>query len=520
MKQNKIKNWHRFVGLLVLPMALTLQAAPVKIMFLGDSITEGDGSQPKAAELNVSNYTPGEHIPDANRIAYRGELWNILKDHNYTISGKKFNIDGTTPNPKYNKTASVDFVGSHYRSTSTFEATHPDFDDNHEGYAGFTTKELLEGRASNSTPAERGGINYILAKNTPDVVLLHIGTNDPGEHIDINDSVKNISAILDKIFVKNPKTKVLLARIIEARRAHVFGNHTWHTKKFNDAVEKMALKHKNTANIKVVNMETGAGMRYDPCGTALGDMQPHHNEDKNNYDLHPNKNGYTKMAQKWFDTLRDMKVLPDVEAPKITLVGANPYQVNIGALYVDPDITVTDDHDINPTVVKNITAVDTTKIGTYTVTYTVTDSAKRVATETRTVKVLALPDTDKNGIPDAHEKGWFTYDKVLKTATITPVNQGSQSILKSELEPKPSVAGNNISLTHTVSNTIKAYITADKNGLVHTGFRENSTDDSTLKMDTSYNAGTTSTIKKSGTQVFIETEVTLQANKSLLIGGK
>ena len=61
-------------------------------------------------------------------------------------------------------------------------------------------------------------INF-LTMNSPDIVLLHIGTNDIGEYSDsrndntIDTTVADISGLLDKIFSFDSNIKVILAKI-------------------------------------------------------------------------------------------------------------------------------------------------------------------------------------------------------------------------------------------------------------------------------------------------------------------
>jgi lysophospholipase L1-like esterase len=114
------------VALLALPLAAVAVpalaaaptvAAPIRIMPLGDSITFGMGS------------TTGS--------GYRAELWRRLVEQ----SGY-----------------GVDLVGS------ARTGTLPDID--HEGHSGWTIAQLSD------------SVDGWLAAATPDVVLLHIGTND------------------------------------------------------------------------------------------------------------------------------------------------------------------------------------------------------------------------------------------------------------------------------------------------------------------------------------------------------
>ena len=79
----------------------------------------------------------------------------------------------------------------------------------------------------------------------------------------------------------------------------------------------------------------------------------------------------------------------DTQVPFITLRGANPLEINQGTTYNEPGATATDNVDGNLTnsIIIDTSALDTSVPGTYTVTYTVTDSAGNTSTVTRTVNV-------------------------------------------------------------------------------------------------------------------------------------
>ncbi len=86
-----------------------------------------------------------------------------------------------------------------------------------------------------------------------------------------------------------------------------------------------------------------------------------------------------------FNTLKPIS--PINTPPVITLIGNNPFYVNYGASFVDPLATSTDreDGDITSRIV--VTGTVGTIPGTYTLTYTVTDSGGLTASTTRTVIV-------------------------------------------------------------------------------------------------------------------------------------
>ncbi len=82
----------------------------------------------------------------------------------------------------------------------------------------------------------------------------------------------------------------------------------------------------------------------------------------------------------------------DQTAPVITLTGASAVTVAQGSTFTDPGVTATDnvDGDITANVVKGGTFVNTNTVGTFTITYDVTDAAGNAATTvTRTVNVTA-----------------------------------------------------------------------------------------------------------------------------------
>ncbi len=90
----------------------------------------------------------------------------------------------------------------------------------------------------------------------------------------------------------------------------------------------------------------------------------------------------------------------DTTAPAITLVGANPQVIEAGSPYVELGATATDnyDGDLTGSIVINATAVNTAVVGSYSVTYDVTDTSGNAATQVvRTVDVVNPPPP--NGAP-------------------------------------------------------------------------------------------------------------------------
>lgn len=78
--------------------------------------------------------------------------------------------------------------------------------------------------------------------------------------------------------------------------------------------------------------------------------------------------------------------------PVISITGDNPIQTALGQPYSDPGGTASDveDGDLTDDLQIDPSAVDTSQLGTYTVSYTVTDSAGKSALESRVVEVVDL----------------------------------------------------------------------------------------------------------------------------------
>ena len=84
----------------------------------------------------------------------------------------------------------------------------------------------------------------------------------------------------------------------------------------------------------------------------------------------------------------------DTTPPVITLNGATTMQINQGTAYTEPGYTATDNTDGNVTSRVAVTGtVNVNTVGSYTLTYTVSDAAGNVATATRTVQVLYVDRT-------------------------------------------------------------------------------------------------------------------------------
>lgn len=116
---------------------------------------------------------------------------------------------------------------------------------------------------------------------------------------------------------------------------------------------------------------------------------------------------------------------PDTEKPVITLkdVSKDTIEVTLNSKFTIPSATAKDnvDGDISKNVVteikkdgKVVKQIDTSKTGTYTITYTVADAAKNTATKTITVKVVK-----KESNTNTNTNTNTTVDKNNQTNTVT-----------------------------------------------------------------------------------------------------
>jgi lysophospholipase L1-like esterase len=196
----------------------------LKIMPLGDSITYGQG---------IVSYG-----------GYRNLLGALLESDGYT----------------------VDFVGSQKSGEESLA------DADNEGHPGWRTYNLREAIASEGW----------LETYQPDIILLHIGSNDlrDGSPIHTRD---NLSALIDDILGRLPETRIIVAQIIRTR----WGSDAKHIY-YNDAIPNVAAS--KGSHVSVVDMENVL---------SKGDFTTLY---------HPSPKGYDKMAHAWESAILALKL--------------------------------------------------------------------------------------------------------------------------------------------------------------------------------------------------------------------
>ena len=161
---------------------------------------------------------------------------------------------------------SVDFVGSKSRGNIGSDDAN-DFDADHEGHWGWRADQVLR------------RIHQWAAHATPDIVLMHLGTNDIGGGQDINETIDEIDQITERLRAHNPRVHVLLAAIIPV--SHYATN--IRIARFNEGLAELA-KAKDTSTSRVVLVDQFTGF----------------DAEQDTYDgVHPNDGGNQKMANRW-----------------------------------------------------------------------------------------------------------------------------------------------------------------------------------------------------------------------------
>ena len=251
-----------FFVLLFYIILISTAGAVYKIMPLGDSITWDD-------RLN-DNRDNGE------KVAYRYRLWQLLTQAGYEI----------------------DFVGSKHTGYDIF----PDAEN--EGHPGWRADEIVAGR---NDSGEGKLSDWLIAEN-PDIVLLHIGTNDIIQNNEDWTEVEAILGVIDDYESASGRAVwVVLSLIIDWMCDPSYppcpnSSETSETSSFNNDVKDFVFlpRYFGGDNIVLVNMQNDAGIDYRQW-IFSGDM----------YDYwHPYWTGYHKMADLWFTGL--MEIFPPI----------------------------------------------------------------------------------------------------------------------------------------------------------------------------------------------------------------
>jgi len=201
-------------------------AAPTRIMLLGDSITAGPG-------------------------CWRALLWDRLQRTGYT---------------------NIDFVGT--QPGGGCSVAH---DGDHEGHSGFSATGV----------ANQNLLPPWLAATSPDVVLMHLGTNDMwGGSIPTENKIAAFTKLVGQMRAKNPAMRIIVAQIIPMSQS-ACATCPADVVALNNRIPAWAAGL-TTAQSPIVVVDQWTGFN---TATDTGDG------------VHPNDAGFRKMADRFYPVL-------------------------------------------------------------------------------------------------------------------------------------------------------------------------------------------------------------------------
>ena len=192
---------------------------------------------------------------DSHHSSYRRPLWNLLNQAGYR----------------------VEFVGS-MQTHFGGPAPYADFDLDHEGHWGWRTDQVLV------------HINDWVRIAQPDIVLIHLGTNDLRAGQSLESTMDELWDLIQALRQENPSIKVLLAQLIP------IAGYEAEVEQLNQRIALVA-EYMNIERSPVLLVDQFSGFKADA--------------DHDTYDgLHPNEVGEQKLAERWFRALQQVLVLP------------------------------------------------------------------------------------------------------------------------------------------------------------------------------------------------------------------
>ena len=242
---------------------LEAQSAADRIMPLGDSITYG---------FNGINY-PNGSIPGG----YRRQLGVRLASAGYTY----------------------DFVGSSTANSAV------GMDPDHNGYGGIRTDQVLASLSS-----------WLAA--SPDIVLMHLGTNDLIQHVPLATAVGNLGSLIQQITFNAPNRKLFVATIIpiiDTRDGYTAAQWVGVIASYNVQVRSLVQQYANLGR-KVFLVDMNANLVY----TA---SNPINNFFQTGDGTHPGLAGYNQMGDFWFNAIRSSGTPPPPPPPALPNLLAN-----------------------------------------------------------------------------------------------------------------------------------------------------------------------------------------------------
>jgi len=284
--------------------------APVRIMPLGDSITAGPG-------------------------CWRAMLWHELQLAGYT---------------------NIDFVGG----VSDGGGCNPgySYDWDHEGHGGYSSTGIAD---NNQLPPW-------LDAAKPDVVIMHLGTNDMwGHYISTETKLAAFTKLVGQMRTNNPNMKIIVAQIIPMSAA-ACSTCGADIVEFNNALPAWA-GGLTTAQSPITLVDQWTG--FDAVADTVDGV-------------HPNTGGFQKMADRWY---------PELARVLAGMGGQGTGTTTTTTTTTKPVTTTTTKPVTTTTTTRPVTTTTTTTTKPVTTTTTTTTKPVTTTTTTRTTSTTDTRDT-------------------------------------------------------------------------------------------------------------------------------
>ncbi len=167
------------------------------------------------------------------------------------------------------------FVGSDSENSKSLRSKF------HEGHGGWSTLDLINGKSS---APSAGKVSTWLTQSHPDMVLVMTGTNDD-IWVSRQEWTAKYEALLDKIFAYNKNMRVILASIPKSYAPRT-GKATGEALCYD--IVKTVVASRKARGFRIGFADTYTSFDYN---SDLSD------------DYHPNKSGYTKIADAFFNQI-------------------------------------------------------------------------------------------------------------------------------------------------------------------------------------------------------------------------
>ena len=217
--------------------------------------------------INITTVGDSVTQAESGRDSYRADLWDLLIDAGYDI----------------------DFVGSENKTKDNTDFPDSSFDPDHEGHWGWRTDEINNGRSG------EGSLSDWLTGYTPDIALIHLGTNDLFQNQSAESTIDDLSETINILRQDNPDVVIFVAELIPT----------------TDSVRNQRIDEFNAQLPALI-----AGENQSNSPVILVDQNSGFDASQDTYDgIHPNVGGEAKMAQRWFGAIDDYLVANPITPP-------------------------------------------------------------------------------------------------------------------------------------------------------------------------------------------------------------